>query len=172
MLGQAVPAPYPFVPYFGVLPVYSIGPVFYLDNRADTVSERMFELDQEGGFGMSLLSSPSLPGAVGTNSGTTNLFCTSLTNFAPGYQTNNNLALGISVVSNCVIGLTTQTPPTNASYDLFGTTNLNELVAAIEAYLAQRNLSPKPYRWRAKGADILAKIQRAKAAQTLHHGIS
>ena len=36
------------------------------------------------------------------------------------------------------------------------------LVSAIESYLAERNLAPKPYRWRAKGADILAKLQRAK----------
>jgi transposase len=36
------------------------------------------------------------------------------------------------------------------------------LVGAIEGYLAERNLAPKPCRWRAKGADILAKLQRAK----------
>lgn len=50
--------------------------------------------------------------------------------------------------------------------------SVKELTGAIEAYLAERNLTPKPYRWRAKGADILAKIQRAKAAQTLCHGVS
>jgi transposase len=47
--------------------------------------------------------------------------------------------------------------------------SVRELTLAIEIYLAQRNLDPKPYRWRAKGADILAKIQRARqtmAAQT------
>ena len=49
--------------------------------------------------------------------------------------------------------------------------SVKELTGAIEAYLAERNLTPKPYRWRAKGADILAKIQRAKAAHTLCHGI-
>lgn len=38
-----------------------------------------------------------------------------------------------------------------------------ELTRAIETYLAQRNLDPQPYRWRAKGEDILAKIQRARA---------
>jgi transposase len=38
-----------------------------------------------------------------------------------------------------------------------------ELTRSIETYLAQRNLDPKPYRWRAKGEDILAKIQRARA---------
>lgn len=42
--------------------------------------------------------------------------------------------------------------------------SVRDLTLAIEIYLAQRNLDPKPYRWRAKGADILAKIQRARAA--------
>ena len=50
--------------------------------------------------------------------------------------------------------------------------SVKELAGAIKGCLAQRNLSPKPCRWRAKGPDILAKIQRAKAAQALHHGIS
>ena len=36
------------------------------------------------------------------------------------------------------------------------------LVAAMENYLIERNLAPKPYRWQAKGADILAKLQRAR----------
>jgi hypothetical protein len=42
--------------------------------------------------------------------------------------------------------------------------SVRELTLAIELYLAQRNLDPKPYRWRAKGADILAKIERARQA--------
>lgn len=42
--------------------------------------------------------------------------------------------------------------------------SVRDLTLAIEIYLAQRNLDPKPYRWRAKGADILAKIQRAREA--------
>ena len=41
-------------------------------------------------------------------------------------------------------------------------TSVPARVTAIEGYLAERNLAPKPYRWRAKGADILAKLQRAK----------
>jgi len=40
------------------------------------------------------------------------------------------------------------------------------LVADIEMYLAQRNASPKPYRWKAQGEEILAKIRRAKQAIT------
>ena len=42
---------------------------------------------------------------------------------------------------------------------------VKELASAIETDLAKRNLTPKPYRWRAQAADILAKIQRARTAQ-------
>jgi transposase len=42
--------------------------------------------------------------------------------------------------------------------------SVRDLVRAIEAYLAERNLNPKPYRWKAKGEQILAKIQRAREA--------
>lgn len=41
-------------------------------------------------------------------------------------------------------------------------TSVNELVRDIKAYLFQRNADPKPYIWRAAGADILAKIKRAR----------
>jgi hypothetical protein len=42
---------------------------------------------------------------------------------------------------------------------------VRQLVDAIMQYLAQHNLNPKRYVWRAKGEEILAKIQRAwKAA--------
>ena len=44
---------------------------------------------------------------------------------------------------------------------------VRELVAAIELYLADRNVSPKPYRWRAQGTYILAKLQRARLAQSV-----
>lgn len=37
-----------------------------------------------------------------------------------------------------------------------------ELVQSITDYLTERNLSPKRYVWKAKGAEILAKIQRAR----------
>jgi len=42
--------------------------------------------------------------------------------------------------------------------------SLNELVRDIKAYLARRNAAPKPYTWKAEGAEILAKIKRARAA--------
>jgi transposase/DNA-binding XRE family transcriptional regulator len=38
------------------------------------------------------------------------------------------------------------------------------LVQSINGYLTERNLSPKRYVWKAKGAEILAKIQRAREA--------
>ena len=43
-------------------------------------------------------------------------------------------------------------------------TSVRELVADIMSYLADRNLQPKPYRWKAKGEEILRKIQRAREA--------
>jgi hypothetical protein len=43
--------------------------------------------------------------------------------------------------------------------------SVRQLVDAIMQYLAQHNLNPKRYAWRAKGEEILAKIERAwKAA--------
>ena len=41
-------------------------------------------------------------------------------------------------------------------------TSVRQLVKDIEAYLSERNLNPKPYRWKAEGEAILAKIKRAK----------
>ncbi len=43
-------------------------------------------------------------------------------------------------------------------------TSVEELVESIEAYLAQRDFDPKRYVWKAEGAEILRKIQRAKEA--------
>jgi hypothetical protein len=42
--------------------------------------------------------------------------------------------------------------------------SVNELVRDIEAYLAERNANPRPYKWKAEGAAILDKIKRARAA--------
>ena len=39
----------------------------------------------------------------------------------------------------------------------------DELIQAISGYMTQRNLNPKRYVWKAKGEEILAKIQRARA---------
>src|SRR5947209_17829737 len=41
-------------------------------------------------------------------------------------------------------------------------TSVEELVTAMMAYLGERNLHPKPYVWKKKGEEILAKIQRAR----------
>ncbi len=43
-------------------------------------------------------------------------------------------------------------------------TTVRELVKDIEDYLVQRNLDPKPYRWKADGEKILRKIERARKA--------
>ena len=42
--------------------------------------------------------------------------------------------------------------------------SVRQLTKDIEEYLAQRNLEPKPYVWRADGQAILAKIARAREA--------
>lgn len=42
--------------------------------------------------------------------------------------------------------------------------SVGELTSAINAYLADRNLIPKRYVWKAQGAEILEKIGRARAA--------
>jgi transposase len=44
------------------------------------------------------------------------------------------------------------------------------LVRDIKAYLTQRNADPKPYKWKAQGAEILAKIGRARAALNTARG--
>ena len=43
-------------------------------------------------------------------------------------------------------------------------TSVKELKDSIVAYMEKRNHAPKPYRWKASGAEILAKIQRARQA--------
>lgn len=43
--------------------------------------------------------------------------------------------------------------------------SVKELSCAIIDHLAERNINPTRYQWRAKGADILAKIQRARQNQ-------
>ena len=43
-------------------------------------------------------------------------------------------------------------------------TSVTELVKAITTYLAYRNETPKPYKWKAEGAKTLAKIRRAQEA--------
>jgi len=43
-------------------------------------------------------------------------------------------------------------------------TSVKQLTDAITTYLAERNENPKPYRWKADGEKILAKIHRARKA--------
>ena len=41
--------------------------------------------------------------------------------------------------------------------------SVRDLIEAIDEFLAVRNEQPKRYVWRAKGEDILRKIERARA---------
>ncbi len=47
--------------------------------------------------------------------------------------------------------------------------SVGELITAIDVHLAHHNLKPTPYRWKAEGAAILEKIQRARAAQATNN---
>lgn len=49
--------------------------------------------------------------------------------------------------------------------------SVRELASTVEAYLAERNLSPKRYVWKATGAEILAKIQRARAVLNAENNV-
>ena len=131
LLGRIPSVPYPFDPYHGQLPVYAYDGVFFVDDSAVSLFEMSLASGElfsgEEGGGMMLMSSPGPPGGiVGTNS-STNLFCSSLTNFTVGYLSTNGLALGIAPTTNPWMALTIRTTTTNASYDVFGTTNLVEL---------------------------------------------
>ena len=44
--------------------------------------------------------------------------------------------------------------------------SVDALIQAIELYVAEHNLDPKPFIWTAKAADILAKVTRARIALT------
>jgi len=47
--------------------------------------------------------------------------------------------------------------------------SVKDLETTIQAYLEHRNANPKPYRWTATSASILAKIQRAKDSLRSEH---
>jgi transposase len=42
--------------------------------------------------------------------------------------------------------------------------NLEELVVAVETYIDQHNVNPKPFIWTARATDILEKVKRARAS--------
>lgn len=46
-------------------------------------------------------------------------------------------------------------------------TSVRQLVRDMEVYLAERNLNPKRYQWKAEGEEILRKIQKAKTVAGL-----
>jgi transposase len=50
-------------------------------------------------------------------------------------------------------------------------TSVQELIETILGYLRERNLKPKPYVWKKKGEEILAKIQRARQALALANNV-
>jgi transposase len=49
-------------------------------------------------------------------------------------------------------------------------TSVEQLIAAIESYIAQNNQSPKPFIWTAKASDILEKVKLAR--ESLHKSVT
>ena len=47
--------------------------------------------------------------------------------------------------------------------------SLEELIEALDSYVDQHNVKPKPFIWTAKATDILAKVMRAKATLDKGH---
>jgi hypothetical protein len=76
-------------------------------------------------------------------------------------------ALGLLLTTEAVLPLQSGDllPPSAVAVVRSGSFgSVGELVRDINAYLADRNANPKRYEWKAEGADILEKIQRARAA--------
>jgi hypothetical protein len=133
--------PYPFDPAQGLLPVWSFNGAYFVDDSA--------LLEEMGLAAMTMMNDP-LPfpgGGDPTGGGDTNFTCNTLTNFTVDYlYSTNGPALGIAPTTNPWVALTIQTTTTNASYDVFGTTNM--------ADLAPTNLSRTNWAWllRASGS--------------------
>ena len=126
LLGRIPSPPFPFDPYRGRLPIYAYDGVFFVDDtQVMLLVETELAMVEEGG-GMMLMSSPSPPGIVVTNS-VTNFCCNTLTNFTVDYRSSTSTNIGIAQTTNPWIALTILTATTNASYDVFGTTNMVDL---------------------------------------------
>jgi hypothetical protein len=112
------PAPYPFDPARGLLPIWSFNGLYFVDD-----SEWLQNPD--GGGRMAMRDGPTPAPGGGGGGGDASCTCNSLTNFTVGYfYSTNGLSLGIAQTTNPWIALTIQTATTNATYDVFGTTNM------------------------------------------------
>lgn len=49
--------------------------------------------------------------------------------------------------------------------------SVDQLITAIDNYLAKQNREPKPFIWTAKASDILEKVKRARAALNTFHNL-
>lgn len=140
--------PLPFNP-FPELPLYQLGEGIYAydDREVDYAALRQQQTQSEqgsagaqngksgvtlaggpGGGAQTMNGPPPPPGCCGGGGGGTNIFCDGPTNFTVSYTfSSSNLWLDITRATNNVATLQIHTSTTNASYDVFGTTNLNSL---------------------------------------------
>ncbi len=112
-------APFPFDPARGLLPLWSFNGAYYVDD-----SELLLSLD---GGGEMLMGAPSPGGGGGSGLAATNFVCSGPTNFLVSLQSSSNLWLRLTALTNNKASLVMRTSDTNASYDVFGSTNLAEL---------------------------------------------
>jgi Alginate lyase/Concanavalin A-like lectin/glucanases superfamily len=112
--------PYPFDPARGLLPIWSLNGVYWVDD-----SELLQNL---GVGGEMMMGAPSPGGGGGSGLAGTNFVCGGPTNFLVSLQSSTNLWLSLTALTNNKASLVMRTSDTNASYDVFGSTNLAELV--------------------------------------------
>ena len=129
LLYQQPSPPYPFDPTYGALPIWLLNGVYYVDDsEVDYVTLRAWQLAE------SALSSPSPPG-IGGGGGSSNVVCDGPTNFTFAYQANaaatNDVWLQFSLATSHTGLIRLHTADTNASYDLFATTNLSPCVPPV-----------------------------------------
>jgi len=139
--------PLPFNP-FPELPLYELGQGIYAydDREVDYAALRQQQTQPQqasagaqnnkskvmlaggSGGGAQTMSGPEPPGCCGGGGGGGPVICNGPTNFIVSYTySSSNLWLDITRATNNVATLRIHTSTTNASYDVFGTTNLNRL---------------------------------------------
>jgi len=147
--------PLPFNP-FPELPLYELGQGIYAydDREVDYAAWRQQQAQSQqpsagaqnksgvmlaggSGSGAQTMSGPSPPGCCGGGGGGGFIACDGPTNFVVTYTySSSNLWLDITRAANNVATLRIHTSTTNAAYDVFGTTNLNQLALPV---LSQTN---------------------------------
>lgn len=140
--------PFPFDPFFGQLPVYEVLPGIYMvdDSQVD------YSGLQSGGEMSTMSDGGPVPCNPCAEPDTNTIPCITITNFSLAYQSFTSLWLKVTVDTNYVGNLVVYTSDTNATYDLFGTTNMAPLaLPALSqtnwAFLMRTTTRPTNFLW-------------------------